>query len=100
MDLIAGLPGEDLRMFEETLRWSHDLSPESLTIHSLSIKRSSILHLLDVPLPDGQMTAEMTRMGQQAALSRGMKPYYLYRQKYMAGHQENVGYALPGHACL
>ena len=100
MDLIAGLPGENLKMFEETLRWSYDLAPESLTIHSLSIKRSSILHLQDVPLPDGQMTAEMTRLGQQAALSRGMKPYYLYRQKYMAGHQENVGYALPGHACL
>lgn len=100
MDLIAGLPGENLKMFEDTLRWSHDLAPESLTIHSLSIKRSSILHLQDVPLPDARMTAEMTHMGQQAALSRGMKPYYLYRQKYMAGHQENVGYALPGHACL
>lgn len=100
MDLIAGLPGENLKMFEETLRWSRDLAPESLTIHSLSIKRSSILHLQDVPLPDAKMTAEMTRMGQEAAIARGMKPYYLYRQKYMAGNQENVGYALPGHACL
>ncbi len=100
MDLIAGLPGENLRMFEETLKWSHSLAPESLTIHSLSIKRSSVLHLQEASLPDAQMTAQMVRMGHKAAEERGMKPYYLYRQKYMAGHQENVGYALPGHACL
>lgn len=41
----------------------------------------------------------MVQLGLDTAHRLGMKPYYLYRQKYMAGNQENVGYALPGHAC-
>lgn len=100
MDLIAGLPGEDLAMFRETLAWSRTLSPESLTVHSLSIKHSSLLHLWEARLPDGDMAAEMVRAGAQEARERGMRPYYLYRQKYMAGNLENVGYALPDHACV
>ena len=100
MDLIAGLPGESLEMFLQTLAWSRALSPESLTVHTLSIKRSSLLHLWEAQLPDGGMVAEMVEAGRAEAASRGMQPYYLYRQKYMAGNLENVGYALPGHACL
>ena len=100
MDLIAGLPGEDLRMFEETLAWLRSLAPESMTVHTLSIKRSSLLHLWEAQLPDGEMVADMVRAGARTAHEMGMQPYYLYRQKYMAGNQENVGYALAGHACL
>lgn len=100
MDLIAGLPGEDLSMFLETLKWSENLHPESLTVHTLSIKRSSLLHLWEAQLPDGDMVGKMVEAGRNAARERGMEPYYLYRQKYMAGNLENVGYALPGHACL
>lgn len=100
MDLIAGLPGEDLSMFLETLKWSEALHPESLTVHTLSIKRSSLLHLWEAQLPNGDMVGQMVDAGRQAAKDRGMAPYYLYRQKYMAGNLENVGYALPGHACL
>lgn len=100
MDLIAGLPGENLPMFEETLAWLRDLSPESMTVHTLSIKRASLLHLWEASLPDGDMVADMVRAGARTASALGMQPYYLYRQKYMAGNQENVGYALPGHACL
>ncbi len=100
MDLIAGLPGEDLAMFLQTLDWSHTLAPESLTVHTLSIKRSSLLHLWEAALPDGEMTGEMVAAGRESAKARGMQPYYLYRQKYMAGNLENVGYALPGHECL
>jgi len=100
MDLIAGLPGENLSMFEETLAWLRNLSPESMTVHTLSIKRASLLHLWEASLPDGDMVADMVRAGANAARQLGMQPYYLYRQKYMAGNQENVGYALPGHACL
>ena len=51
-------------------------------------------------LPDGGMVAGMVRAGAETAAALGMRPYYLYRQKYMAGNQENVGYALPGHECL
>ena len=52
------------------------------------------------PLPDGEMTARMVEAGRETAKTLGMVPYYLYRQKYMAGNLENTGYALPGHACL
>lgn len=100
MDLIAGLPGENLDMFLQTLDWSRTLSPESLTIHTLSIKRSSLLHLWEAQLPDGDMVGAMVDAGRAEAARRGMQPYYLYRQKYMAGNLENVGYALPVHACL
>ncbi len=100
MDLIAGLPGEDFGMFLQTLAWSRALSPESLTVHTLSIKRSSLLHLWEAELPDGDMVAQMVDAGRAEAKERGMRPYYLYRQKHMAGNLENVGYALPGHGCL
>ncbi len=100
MDLIAGLPGENLDMFLETLAWSRALAPESLTVHTLCIKRSSLLHLWEAELPDGDMVSRMVDAGRQEAERRGMQPYYLYRQKHMAGNLENVGYALPGHACV
>jgi oxygen-independent coproporphyrinogen-3 oxidase len=100
MDLIAGLPGENLDMFLETLAWSRAMAPESLTVHTLCIKRSSLLHLWEAELPDGDMVSRMVDAGRQEAEKRGMQPYYLYRQKHMAGNLENVGYALPGHACV
>ena len=87
-------------MFLETLEWSRALSPESLTVHTLSIKRSSLLHLWEAELPDGDMVSQMVDEGRREAEARGMTPYYLYRQKHMAGNLENVGYALPGHECL
>lgn len=100
MDIIAGLPGEDIGLFRQTLDWVRALAPESLTVHTLSIKRSSLLHLWQAQLPDGDMVADMVRAGAETANQMGMRPYYLYRQKYMAGNQENVGYALPGRECL
>lgn len=99
MDVIAGLPGETLADFAHTMEAAKRLRPESLTVHTLAIKRSSRLHLENAPLPDGDTAAAMVRMGLETAYGMGLEPYYLYRQKYMAGNQENVGYALPGHAC-
>ncbi len=99
MDLIAGLPGENEEMFAQTLAWAKTLHPESLTVHTLSIKRSSLLHLWQAALPDGGMVGRMVQTGRDAAHEMSMRAYYLYRQKYMAGNLENVGYALPGHAC-
>lgn len=99
MDVIAGLPGENTADFARTMEAALRLQPESLTVHTLAIKRSSRLHLENAPLPDGDTAAQMVQMGLETAQALGMKPYYLYRQKYMAGNQENVGYALPGHAC-
>ncbi|MDO5435369.1 MAG: coproporphyrinogen dehydrogenase HemZ [Clostridia bacterium] len=100
MDVIAGLPGETADDFGRTMEAALQLKPESLTVHTLAIKRSSRMHLENAPLPDGGMTADMVRMGRETARMLGMQPYYMYRQKYMAGNQENTGYALTGHACL
>ncbi len=100
MDVIAGLPGETLADFRQTMEAAKRLRPESLTVHTLAIKRSTRLHLENTPLPPAQTAAAMTEMGRETAKEMGLEPYYLYRQKYMAGNQENVGYALPGHACL
>lgn len=100
MDLIAGLPGETLNMFKKTLDWAKKLSPQSLTVHSLCIKRSSDMHRWQDCLPNAKAAEEMVNMAYEAALLMGMQPYYLYRQKHMAGNLENVGYALPGMACL
>ncbi len=99
MDVIAGLPGETLADFSRTMEAARRLHPESLTVHTLAIKHSSRLHLENAPLPDGETAAAMVHMGLETARAMGLEPYYLYRQKYMAGNQENVGYALPGHAC-
>ncbi len=100
MDVIAGLPGENEADFDRTLAEAVRLRPESLTVHTLAIKRSSRMSLENAPLPDGKMTARMVTRGLETARTLGMVPYYLYRQKYMAGNLENTGYALPGHACL
>ncbi len=100
MDVIAGLPGEDLPDFAYTMEEAVKLRPESLTVHTLAIKRSSRMSLENAPLPDGERTARMVDLGLRTARGLGMVPYYLYRQKYMAGNLENTGYALPGHACL
>ena len=100
MDVIAGLPGEKEADFAHTLEEAVRLHPESLTVHTLAIKRSSRMSLENHPLPDGEMTAHMVEAGRETAKALGMVPYYLYRQKHMAGNLENTGYALPGHACL
>lgn len=100
MDVITGLPGEDIEDFRRTMDGALMLKPESLTVHTLALKRTSALSLHNHPLPDGAMTSAMVDMGLTTARQLGMQPYYLYRQKYMAGNLENTGYSLPGHACL
>jgi len=110
MDVIAGLPGEDLAAFEKTMAGARDLMPESLTVHTLAIKRSSpwgewqTAHRQGraeaVTLPDGETVAAMVEAGRRTARELSMRPYYLYKQKYMAGNLENTGYALPGHECI
>ncbi len=100
MDVIVGLPGENPAHFRHTMDEILRLSPDSLTVHTLAIKRSSRLNLEKAPLPEADVAAQMVRMGEETAEALGMRPYYLYRQKYMAGQQQNVGYARNGCACL
>ena len=98
MDVIAALPGEDYAMFAHTLAEIRRLRPESLTVHTLAIKRSSRLHEEKYAQAE-QDVARMVALGRQTAHDMGMRAYYLYRQKYMAENLENVGYALPGRFC-
>ena len=106
MDLIAGLPGEDLETFQATIDRVIELDPESVTVHSLAIKRSSKLHE-ELHVNEGGHTrvdeeeaGRMIELARKLLTEKGWKPYYIYRQKYMAGNLENVGYAKPGKACL
>jgi oxygen-independent coproporphyrinogen-3 oxidase len=106
MDLIAALPGETMADFERSLKTCLALDPESITVHSLSVKRSSKLHEKIVTGGAAYVQADVPEAGRMISTARGMlaksgyHPYYLYRQKYMAGNLENVGYAKKGHACL
>ena len=106
MDLIAALPGETMADFERSLKTCLALDPESITVHSLSVKRSSRLHekivtggaaYVQADVPEA---ARMISTAREMLSKQGYRPYYLYRQKYMAGNLENVGYAKKGHACL
>ena len=99
MDVIAGLPGETVDDFARTMDWAVRLKPESLTVHTLAIKRATRLHFEKYRIPTGVEAAAMVDMGLSTARQLGLAPYYLYRQKNMAGNLENIGYALPGHAC-
>jgi len=99
MDLICALPGEEERDFADTLARVKRLDPESFTVHTLAIKRASKLRDIAYQLCDPDAAARMVDMGHAAAGEMGMRAYYLYRQKYMAGNLENVGYAKPGCAC-
>lgn len=92
MDLIAGLPGEDLADMKETLRQVKALAPDSLTVHSLAIKRAAKMgqeRHREVTADIGAMIAAASETAQEMEL----EPYYLYRQKNIAGNFENVGYA-------
>ncbi|MDR1598328.1 MAG: coproporphyrinogen dehydrogenase HemZ [Oscillospiraceae bacterium] len=101
MDLIAALPGETTEDFARTLEAARALGPESLTAHTLALKRASRLSGDASYVAVDQATAEaMVTMGMDAARSMGMSPYYLYRQKQTVGDMENVGYAKPGRLCV
>ncbi|MBQ7825370.1 MAG: coproporphyrinogen dehydrogenase HemZ, partial [Clostridia bacterium] len=98
MDVIASLPGEDLNMFTHTLDVIRDLNPDSLTVHTLAIKRSSRLHEQKYQQQEEDV-AHMVALGRETAHAMGMRAYYLYRQKYMAENLENVGYARRNSIC-
>lgn len=95
MDLIIGLPGEDKDKIATTLEQVKELDPDSLTVHSLALKRAARLNLFKEQYEEISFENSQEIMDQAAALavSMGMGPYYLYRQKNIAGNFENVGYA-------
>ncbi len=100
MDFIAGLPGDTVETFQNTIDTAIALDPTNITIHTLSLKRSSTLYqeVRDKELCKHEETpaAKMVRYAQENLLKAGYQPYYLYRQKNMLDNLENVGYAKPG----
>jgi oxygen-independent coproporphyrinogen-3 oxidase len=101
MDVIAGLPGEDLPMFRHTMGRVAALDPEGITVHTLSVKRSSTLneHREAFPCPPLETVAAMLDEARRSAEALGMSPYYLYRLKNTLGGFENTGYAKAGREC-
>ena len=102
MDLIAGLPNETEKDFARSLEAVESLSPDCLTVHTLAIKRASRLHerMDEYELPSVETVERMVDLGRETAARMGMKPYYMYRQKYMAGNLENVGYSKADSICI
>lgn len=100
MDIITGLPGETKADVRHTLEEIHKLDPDSLTVHSLAIKRAAALNMFRDKYESCHIenTDEIMDMTYDFAVDSGYEPYYLYRQKNMAGNLENVGYAKPGKA--
>ncbi len=100
MDLIVGLPGETSDDVRYTLDEIAKLNPDSLTVHSLAIKRAAALNIFREKYSECHIenTEAIMNMTYDYAIAHGYEPYYLYRQKNMAGNLENVGYAKPGKA--
>lgn len=98
MDIILGLPGELEADVAYTIREIEMLNPDSLTVHSLAVKRASRLSqwIEENGINTLVNTDATMRIAREGALRLGMKPYYLYRQKNMSGNFENVGYAREG----
>lgn len=98
MDLILGLPGETKEDVLQTVEAVKRLGPDSLTVHSLAVKRASRLSQWITEHGTGTLrnTDETMKIAARGAQEMGMLPYYLYRQKNMAGNFENVGYAREG----
>ena len=96
MDLIAGLPGENAEIFRDSLDKCAALAPENVTVHTLALKRGSTMKEENISSASENEVSEMVDYARKALSDAGYKPYYLYRQKYMTGNLENVGYAKSG----
>lgn len=98
MDLIVGLPEESLEDVENTMKQLMELKPDNLTVHSLAVKRAARLRMQREEYEGLHMenTWDTIALTAEYAQKMGLEPYYLYRQKNMAGNFENVGYARPG----
>ena len=96
MDLIAGLPEDTAEGFKKTLKQVLALGVENITVHTLSLKKGSRILLEGTRLPDAAEVGEMLDFAVAELRAAGYVPYYLYRQKFMSGGFENVGWCRPG----
>ena len=101
-DTIAGLPGEDADDFAATLKRMIEIGASNITVHTLAVKRGSRLHEADKQYHyrAAETVKEMLAVSQDMLACSGFRPYYLYRQKHMAGAMENTGYCRDDLACL
>ena len=93
MDLIAGLPTDTVEGFCRTLDATAALNPANITVHTLALKKGADLFEQRVGLPTAETVTEMVDYATATLRQLGYKPYYLYRQKYMSGSFENVGWS-------
>ena len=100
MDLIAGLPEDSFEGFQYSLDRVAALNPANITVHTLALKKGADLFEQKVNLPSGEEVARMVDYANATLRDLGYKPYYLYRQKYMSGSFENVGWSKEGKDCL
>jgi len=100
MDLIAGLPTDDLAGFRASLDAVASLNPANITVHTLALKKGADLFERQVTLPSGSEVTDMVAYANETLRGLGYKPYYLYRQKYMSGSFENVGWSRDNRDCL
>ncbi|MGI6145337.1 MAG: coproporphyrinogen dehydrogenase HemZ [Clostridia bacterium] len=99
-DLIIGLPGENCSVLENTLQEVLKLGPENITLHALAMKRAAYYRQEKINLPLPAEGKAMMDFAHDILQDAGYFPYYLYRQREIFAHGENVGYSLPGRACL
>ncbi len=100
MDLIAGLPKDSYEGFCRSLNAVADLRPANITVHTLALKKGADLFEHPMHLPDFAEVSRMVDFANAVLPTLGYKPYYLYRQKYMSGSFENVGWSRDGLDCL
>ena len=100
MDLIAGLPADTVEGFQSSLDAVAALNPANITVHTLALKKGADLFEKRVSLPTAADVTEMVAYANETLRGLGYKPYYLYRQKYMSGSFENVGWSRDGLDCL
>lgn len=100
MDLIAGLPADSVEGFRETMDKVLALEPENITVHTLSLKKGSRITLEGAALPTAAEVSAMLDSAHDSLIAGGYMPYYLYRQKFMSGGFENVGWTKPGYVNL
>ena len=98
-DLIAGLTGESVEEFRSSVDTAISLDPENITVHTLCLKKGARLKEETEKLLEGSLS-EMIAYSREKLTLAGYEPYYLYRQKYMAGAHENVGWTKAGKACV
>ncbi len=99
MDIIAGLPGEKLGIFKRTVNTLLELSPQNITVHTLTYKNGTCLKDDNSQVSEKDVP-KMVDYAEKTLMENNYKPYYIYRQKNQVGGLENVGYFRDGNVCI